>query len=147
MFRRSVFEEIGGYRDTPSRPADQDLFFRMAERGPVLVLPDLLYHYRYHASNITISNVDLSIRSNADIPELYTLGAMRLWAGRSPAVLRLLLAKHSLDWNMRTLRTLVWAGWGSLNPASLRAFGRLTIRTRDFLAGLRLKDGRPCEWR
>jgi glycosyltransferase involved in cell wall biosynthesis len=147
MFRRSVFAEIGGYRDAASLPADQDLFLRMAGRGRVLVLPDVLYHYRYHANNITLSVIDLTTGGNTNIPKLYTLGAMRLWAGRSPAVLRQLLAQGSLDWNLRTLRTLVWAGWGSVSPASLRFIGRLTIRTRDFLAGLRLKDGRPCEWR
>jgi len=148
MFRRAVFDELGGYRDEPSKHDDQDLFLRMAKRGRVVVLPDVLYHYRYHSNNLTLSKIDLtSGRGNTDMQELYMLGAMRLWAGRSPAILRLLLAHGSLGWNLRTLRTLAWAGWGSLSPASLRFTGRLAIRARDFLAGLRLKDGRPCEWR
>lgn len=147
MFRKSDFDEVGGYRDPPSLPTDQDLFLRMANQGRVLVLPDVLYHYRYHANNMTVSVVDLTNKGNGNLPKLYMLGAMRLWAGHSPAVLRLLVAQGSLDWNWRTLRTLVWACCGSVSPASLRFIGRLTIRARDFVAGLRLKDGRPCEWR
>jgi glycosyltransferase involved in cell wall biosynthesis len=57
MFRRSAFERIGGYRPQCEYWEDTDFYYRMAQQGRVLVLPDLLYHYRFSAS---------SARFNAD---------------------------------------------------------------------------------
>ncbi len=48
MFRRAVFMEIGGYCAAADFWEDLDLFHRMGARGRVLVLPDVLYHYRFH---------------------------------------------------------------------------------------------------
>lgn len=53
MFRRRVFEEVGGYREECARWEDQDLFLRMTRRGRTAVLPEALISYRYHASNST----------------------------------------------------------------------------------------------
>jgi glycosyltransferase involved in cell wall biosynthesis len=53
MFRRRVFEEVGGYREECAKWEDQDLFLRMARRGRTAVLPEPLIRYRYHASNST----------------------------------------------------------------------------------------------
>ena len=36
---------------------------------------------------------------------------------------------------------------GEVSPPGLRLFLRSSIRARDLLAGLRVKDGRPYEWR
>jgi hypothetical protein len=41
----------------------------------------------------------------------------------------------------------VWAAWGALSPASLRLALRIFTRLRDRLAGRRLRDGTPREWR
>ena len=56
MFRRDVFDQVGGYDETSEGGEDQDLFSRMAARGRVLTLPDVLYSYRYHSSNATLFN-------------------------------------------------------------------------------------------
>ena len=51
MFRRSAFDEVGGYREACAKWEDQDLFLRMARRGRTAVLPEALIYYRYHTTN------------------------------------------------------------------------------------------------
>jgi hypothetical protein len=118
----------------------------------VLTLPDVLYSYRYHASNATLFNgtravgADHSQNGNA-LAAFYMLGAMRLWAGNPPMLLEPMLKKKSLKWNAKTLMILGSALWGHVSPPTLRAFLRSSIRARDLLASVRVKDGRPYEWR
>jgi len=153
MFRREAFEHIGGYRQGCRDGEDQDLFRRMAAIGRVVTLPEVLYHYRYHLTNITLANCLNKLESNGSDPSrnvattLYTLGAMRLWAGHSPDILRVMLSKKALRFDPTTLKTLTWASWGSLSPGSLRYVLRSIIRARDLFLGLHVKDGRPYEWR
>lgn len=53
--RRSAFERIGGYREGTRCWEDVDLFLRLVRLGPILVLPDALYRYRFHARSLTTS--------------------------------------------------------------------------------------------
>jgi hypothetical protein len=76
----------------------------------------------------------------------YMLGAMRLWAGDPPELLQPIFEKKSLKWNPLTLMVLASAFWGHVSPATLRVFLRSSIRARDLIASLRVKDGRPHEW-
>jgi len=152
MFRREVFDQVGGYDETSDGGEDQDLFSRMAARGRVLTLPDVLYSYRYHSSNATLFNgmraVGENHSQNGDsLAAFYMLGAMRLWAGDPPMLLAPMLEKKSLKWNLKTLMILASAIWGHINPSTLRVFLRSSIRARDLLASVRVKDGRPYEWR
>jgi len=152
MFRREVFDQIGGYVADCDGGEDQDLFLRMAAWGRVLTLPDILYSYRYHSSNATLINgaraVGKNHSQNGDgLAAFYMLGAMRLWAGDPPMLLQPMLRKKSLKWNHRTLMILASAIWGHISPPTLRVFLRSSIRARDLLASVRVKDGRPCEWR
>jgi hypothetical protein len=78
---------------------------------------------------------------------VYLRGSMRLWAGYPPGVVRLLFEHKTLGLGTFQLRTLVWATWGWLSPASLRFFLRSFLRTRDFLASYSVKDGGIHEWR
>ena len=48
MFRRQAFDYIGGYREVCDFWEDLDLYLRMATTGQVAVIPDVLYHYRFH---------------------------------------------------------------------------------------------------
>jgi glycosyltransferase involved in cell wall biosynthesis len=151
MFRREVFDQVGGYDGISDGGEDQDLVSRMATRGRVLTLPDVLYSYRYHSSNVTLFNGTRAVggdhSQNGDsLAAFYMLGAMRLWAGNRPMLLQPLLAKK-LRWNAKALMVLASAILGEVSPAGLRFFLRSSIRARDFLAGLRVKDGRPYEWR
>lgn len=152
MFRRDVFDQVGGYDEKSDGGEDQDLFSRMAARGCVLTLPDILYSYRYHSNNATLFNSARAITENHSqngnaLAAFYMLGAMRLWAGDPPQLLQPILEQKSLKWNPKTLMILASAIWGHISPPTLRVFLRLSIRTRDLLASVRVKDGRPYEWR
>lgn len=52
MFRRATLLEIGGYRPRFDSAEDVDLFLRLAERGRLANLPDVLYRYRMHHASI-----------------------------------------------------------------------------------------------
>ena len=50
MYRRKVFEQVGGYRDSQG-PEDQNLFARMLEKGWNAILrKDYLLEYRHHSN-------------------------------------------------------------------------------------------------
>jgi len=152
MFRRSAFDAIGGYRECRFSGEDQDLFLRMKQLGSVVTLPAALYSYRYHTQNATINNGSFLLRQqrsqNGDqLAALYMLGAMRLWAGHKPMILRNVISTSSLKLNQQSIVTLLSASWGSAHPGSLRAALRFFIRSRDFLAGLQVKEEKPYEWR
>jgi glycosyltransferase involved in cell wall biosynthesis len=152
MFRREVFDAVGGYDERADGGEDQDLFSRMAMKGRVFTLPDVLYSYRYHSANATLFNGTRAVGSNHSqngnsLAAFYMLGAMRLWAGDPPMLLKPLMKKESLKWNPQTVMILLSAIWGHVSPPTLRTCLRLSIRARDLLAGVRVKDGRPYEWR
>ena len=56
MFRRQAFDQIGGYREVCDFWEDLDFFLRMAATGRVIVIPDVLYDYRFHdrGSRLTV---------------------------------------------------------------------------------------------
>jgi glycosyltransferase involved in cell wall biosynthesis len=152
MFRRDVFDQVGGYDEKAAGAEDQDLFLKMAARGRVLTLPDVLYSYRYHSTNATLANGTRAVGENHSensdaLAAFYMLGAMRLWAGNPPRLLQPMLEKKSLKWNFKTLMILASAVWGEISPSTLRVFLRSSIRARDFLASVVIKDGRAYEWR
>jgi glycosyltransferase involved in cell wall biosynthesis len=152
MFRREVFDKVGGYNENAVGGEDQDLFSRMAAHGSVVTLPDVLYSYRYHANNATLFNglraIGKNHSSNGDsLAAYYMLGAMRLWAGEPPMLLEPMLKQKSFDWDPRSLMILFSALWGHVSPLTLKLFLRGSIRVRDLLAGITVKDGKPYEWR
>jgi hypothetical protein len=124
----------------------------MAGHGRVVTLPDVLYSYRYHSNNSTLCNGKRAVgedhaRNGEALAAFYMLGAMRLWAGDPPRLLKPLLRNKSLKWNFKTLMILTSAVWGQISPSTLRAFLRSSIHARDLLASVRVKDGRAYEWR
>ena len=165
MFRRAVFEEFGGYNEEYTSAEDQELFLRIARSKRVVVLPDVLYHYRYHRGCSTIFSLMASATDNngsrrfvyeprspqrdsgVDLRALRAAASMQLWAGQRPQLLKLLLADGAIRWNAQSVYTLAWAAWARVSPGSLRACLRGFIRTRDLLASSRHPDGRICEWR
>ena len=62
MFRRGVFEEVGGYREACDGWEDQDLFLRIVRRGRVVVLTDTLYRYRFQVNSTTADGAQRSAR-------------------------------------------------------------------------------------
>jgi len=51
MMRREALVAVGGYREQFQTAEDLDVFLRLAEVGRVANLPDVLLHYRQHASS------------------------------------------------------------------------------------------------
>ena len=152
MFRREVFDQVGGYDEKAAGGEDQDLFSRMAARARVVTLPDVLYSYRYHSRNASLFNGTRAVGQNHSkngdaLAAFYMLGAMRLWAGNPPMLLRPMVEKKTLKWNPKTIMIFISAVLGHVSPPTLRAVLRSSIRVRDLVAGVRVKDGRPCEWR
>jgi glycosyltransferase involved in cell wall biosynthesis len=155
MFRRDAFDRIKGYDQRLLVGEDQEFFYKMTTVGRVVTLPDVLYYFRYHLGNTTVLTRAEGVRavtdtghSNGDnLTALYLLGAMRLWARQPPRLLPELRAKNALGWNLRSLLAFGSASMGSISPSILRFLLRSFIRGRDAMAGLKVKDGRPHEWR
>ena len=51
LMRRSILEEVGGYRSTIPLAEDYDLWLRVSERHPIVNLPDIVGRYRMHGDN------------------------------------------------------------------------------------------------
>jgi len=151
MFRREVFDKAGGYKETATGHEDQDLFSRMKAHGRIVTLPDVLYSYRYHSNNATRFNGLRAVENHSDnrnsLAAFYMLGAMRLWSGEPPMLLEPMLRHKSFKWGPRSLMIFAAALWGHVSPRTLKGFLRGSIRVRDLLASIKVKDGEPYEWR
>jgi hypothetical protein len=151
----------------------------MSQKGQIVVVPDVLYSYRYHVDSATLefspdeagqiaelrSRCIAELRAGRDyqallngppsrrispratMAALYMNAAMHLWAGASPKLLASVLASKDRAWNPERALLLLWGAWAATSPGSLRTAMRSVIRVRDFLAGLRIKEGSPYEWR
>ena len=53
MMRRDAVLEVGGYRHAYRAAEDLDLWLRLLAKGPVLVLDDLILHYRQHGAQVS----------------------------------------------------------------------------------------------
>jgi glycosyltransferase involved in cell wall biosynthesis len=175
MFRREAFERSGGYRSQCEYWEDQDLVIRIARRSNVLVIPEALYEHRQSRLSTRIASdqyrvenaVDLMYRSmdrrseygdyedfleTAKVgdgpidPRVFvSLGSLVLWAGGKPRLFRQLLRKARLRPDFRTMTSLVWAGWATLSPATLRLFLRVLVRGRNLSARSAATDV-PVSW-
>src|SRR5262249_47690166 len=111
MVRRAAIEAVGGYRYVPNSE-DSDLFWRLAEQGTLVNLPDVLGKYRVHTASISSSIV--SGRVMAIGSQLGALSALRRRGGREdiafvrelPAVLK---GAATLETMVAVARTLVGA--------------------------------------
>lgn len=56
MYRRSDFKAVGGYRKEAGAAEDYDLWIRLAERGKLFILEDILFKWRLGDNNITTVN-------------------------------------------------------------------------------------------
>lgn len=160
MYRRAIFERIGGYRDECAYWEDQDLVVRMAAVSDVLVMPEAVYCVRAWTSSTRIASdsKDLEhalqrmyaaidrLRENGeyvvpqkDVPDdakvdprvLMSMGSVRLWANGKPRLFRRLLKRGDLSFNARSMAALVWTAWASTSPGSLRAFLKLLLSLRN----------------
>lgn len=58
MFRRSAFDQIGGYRQECNHSEDLDLFLRMATVGKLANLPEVLVQWRRHLGSTNHSKAE-----------------------------------------------------------------------------------------
>ncbi|MEO1236175.1 MAG: glycosyltransferase [Planctomycetota bacterium] len=100
MLRRDVFLEVGGYDPGFRACEDMDLFARMADRGPVVAIPEPLMRYRHHGTSNTMTRFSrvcqelafIRARSRAaadgqtlDFEDFLDRRARRPWAVRAAA--------------------------------------------------------------
>ncbi len=172
MFRRTLWEAVGGYREEALFWEDFDLYLRLLHHGRILVIPEALYLYRFHPSgtrlqsgnerltraihalNRYVADWRESDRAPAEPPPdeesvrayiAFTQGTTRLWAGRRPGI----LAQAA---RLSPFRSATWKVWllgliGTPAPRLLRLLLDLTIRIRDRIASRRIVSGEPIEWR
>jgi len=150
MYRRSAFDDIGGYCEADDYGEDADLYLRILTRGKIALLPEVLYHYRYHTSSTTLAVASSKIDAPVGQPSpdaLYTLTAMRLWAGHRPDVLKILFSGSLRTVNLQMLRTLVFAVCGNIHPGTFRWVLCRVIQWRDWLATFWIDESQLYEWR
>ncbi len=176
MYRRSAFTSVGGYRPEAEYWEDLDLYFRIAERGRILVIPDVLTSVRFTAISTRLVNqaervdeaVDLMYRSVEDYmnggiyprrfppasgphsnlrPETYFgRGSVQVWAGHPPGIFKRLLRRADLRLDLKSIAVLGWSLWATLNAASLRLFLRGLMRIRRIGLARRLRKQPYVEW-
>ncbi|HEY0148991.1 MAG TPA: glycosyltransferase family A protein [Allosphingosinicella sp.] len=126
LFRRTAFERAGGYRPEAEYWEDLDLYFRIAEHGRIVVIPEVLSTVRHaristrlRSNQVRVENaVDLMIRST----QIYAAGG-----DHSPLLQRHTpLAEHRLH-----PMTFISCGstrlWSGRSP---RVLGRVRERAR-----------------
>jgi glycosyltransferase involved in cell wall biosynthesis len=66
MYRRWVFEEVGGFDGSVDAAADWDLYLRVARRFPIYHHGEVVADYRWHGSNMT-ADPALMLRSTVSV--------------------------------------------------------------------------------
>jgi glycosyltransferase involved in cell wall biosynthesis len=176
MYRRDVFDKVGGYRRECEYWEDQDLVARMAGAAPVMVIPRALYEVRLSPTSTRAASeafkleraVDLMFHSTERLarnqryedllgptgnqrdkvdPRVFiSLGSQLLWAGGKPRFFRRLLKRGRLSFDFHSMTALIWTAWASLEPISLRAFLRSLVVTRNIFASLKVRSEDPVQW-
>jgi len=175
LFRRTVFDQAGGYRREAEFWEDQDLVVRMAAVADVLVIPLPLYRVRQWTKSTRVASsrervenaVDLMYRAVARLergegyddllfndpgparvdPRVFiSAGSIVLWAGGRPRLFGRLLKRGRLKLEMRTLTALVWTAWAALYPSSLRTFLGILLRARNLRTRNKIPRPTPVRW-
>jgi hypothetical protein len=171
LFRRDLFDRIGGYRAECDYWEDIDLFLRFAAAAPVLVLTEPLYRHRFSETSTRLASgadrveaafgrlcgclhdycrtggYDPAGAAPATPPPFVFVlaGSPLLWAGERPLVLRRMLRRAELRPDAATARALLWAAWADASPRTLRLALRARLALRNLAAG---RPAKPwVEWR
>lgn len=175
MFRRKIFDAVGGYRAGCEYWEDWDLVVRMGAVSKIMVIPSALYQVRQwirppraNASQDRVENAgDLMYRcvmlleqgrSYDDLllhphsparvdPRVFIAGGSRLlWAGGRPRLLGRLLERGRLGFDFASLTALVWTTWAAVSPSSLRFFLSMLLKARNAGAGAITAESPPMRW-
>jgi glycosyltransferase involved in cell wall biosynthesis len=105
LVRRSVYEQVGGYRPDLRYALDWEMWVRIAAQFPVWYEPRVLAHYRRHASSETNRLRSMS-KLDADV-----LKAIETFADSLPTSQRNILASRAYAaFAQRALRQLLESG-------------------------------------
>lgn len=167
MHRRGAFERAGGYRAEAGAWEDADLLWRLADLGRVVVVPRVLYEFRFRGTGSTTMSF-----GEGTLPKLWTCREAR----RSHGSHEHLLAEEAATPDPRGIRwaathrdgMLLWAGlppgprlpgaapgsrwatarrtWHRRSPRTLRIALRLAMHARDLPARWRLRGRQAVAW-
>jgi hypothetical protein len=175
VFRRAVFQQVGGYRRQCEYWEDQDLVIRIAAASQVMVIPRALYRVRQWTRSarpqsnpaLVEDAVDLMYRSVARLaqgrsyddllenpsapervdPRVFMAGGSRLlWAGGRPRQFGRLLKRGRLGLNVGSAAALVWTAWAAVSPSTLRLFIRTILKARNLRASAIAANPEPMRW-
>jgi glycosyltransferase involved in cell wall biosynthesis len=175
MYRREAFEAVGGYRADCDFWEDMELYWRMAKRGRLLVLPEAHYSYRFNSGHSRLTShrrkvevaLDLALRcsiarrNGEDYEPLLgqalpakrqlrpgvfrTMGQLELWSGARPRIISRLLTHGKLRFDRETISAMAWAVWAFVSPGSLRTMAKWIARYRE--SPFAEPSKQPVEWR
>jgi glycosyltransferase involved in cell wall biosynthesis len=176
MYRRKIFEQIGGYRQACQFWEDQDLVLRFADASGIAIVPAVLYRHRNSPTSTRVASerprveaaVDLMYRCldrikdgrpyddllNAPVepgrsldPRVFvSLGSLVLWSGRRPRLLRRLFARGRLRTDLRSITAVCWAAWAATEPSSLRFFLKAIAVVKSANRRSRMSRADPIIW-
>jgi len=176
MYRREVFEEVGGYRRQCEFWEDHDLIIRMSAVTKVMIVPHAVYKVRQSPVSTRFASAQSRVEHALDLmyrcrqrlderrgyddlleastdagakidPRVFiSMGSMALWSGGKPRLFRRLLRQGDLRPGIRTLSALVWTAWASVEPRSLRAFIRSLLLGRRIRASFAVTTTDPVTW-
>lgn len=150
MFRRSAWEQAGGYRDEAEKWEDVDFFHRMSAFGQIWVIPRAYVEYRQNAATTRLIDgiEELELAMNAMVraieperggtsPRIAPLafrhiGATLLWSGLRPRLLGRILKRCRLRVDRESVALLTWAVLAQTAPGAFRAVlrGQLALKNR-----------------
>lgn len=176
MYRRKVFDEVGGYREECEYWEDQDLVVRIAKVSKVAIIPRPLYCVRQSTTSTRVMadqerlerSLDRAYQATDRLrrgitydrafesptghsakldPRVFiALGSVQLWAGGKPRLFRRLLARAQLSPDLLTASALIWTAWASTSPSSLRAFLMFLLAARNRFASGTISTTHPLLW-
>jgi len=126
MIRREAVENVGGYRDGYPSAEDLDLFLRLAERGQVVNLPDVLTEYRQHLASEGYARRQLQIRCADAAANSARLrrGLPPLERNNADAIYQATAADHYRKWS--------WWALGDGNVRTARKYAIAAVRSQPF---------------
>lgn len=176
LYRRSLFEQAGGYREQCVFWEDQDFFIRASAFTRILTLVEPLYLHRQSEVSTRLASererveqaVDRMYRSvrcleqgrsydrlldgpaasgKVDPRVFVALGSLILWSGKTPKLVRSILSRGRLGFDGASLGALGWTFWARVWPGGLRLFLKLVARMKNRSVRAKLGGFGAVEWR
>ena len=132
MMVGAAVTDLGGYRTEFEPTEDLDLFLRLAERGRIANLPDVLLHYRQHVRSVNHTRAKAQdVTAGNSVRAAHDRRGVPLPPGWTPRVREVLPPHQEVD---------MWA-WAALKA------GHRTAARRHAMTLLRLAPLSPASWR